>query len=50
VVLNPAEQKIVDALAIQLLKETGKYSRSEAARQLISAGAKAIGVKVAGGK
>ena len=42
IVLNPKEEKIVNDLAMELLKKTGKFSKSEAARQLITAGAKAL--------
>ena len=42
VILNPAEQKAVNDVAMQILKQTGKYSKSEAARLLIAEGAKHI--------
>ena len=45
-VLNPAEQMIIDKVAYDILKKTGTFSRSEAARQLITAGAKQMGIKV----
>lgn len=45
-VLNPKEQAIVDKVALDILKSTGTFSRSEAARQLIAAGAKQMGIKV----
>lgn len=45
-VLNPTEQVIINTVALDILKKTGTYSKSEAARQLIAAGAKAMGIKV----
>ena len=45
-VLNPTEQMIIDKVAYDILKKTGTFSRSEAARQLITAGAKQMGIKV----
>lgn len=42
IVLNPKEEQIVNELAMELLKKTGKFSKSEAARQLIVAGAKTL--------
>ena len=45
-ILNPTEQKIVDVVALEILKKTGRFSKSEAIRQLINAGAKEMKVKV----
>ena len=43
-ILNPEQQKVVLKLAKQILEETGSYSKSEAVRILIDAGAKALGL------
>jgi hypothetical protein len=40
--LSPKELKAINDLAMKNLKKTGSYSRSEAARQLINAGAEAL--------
>lgn len=40
--LSPKELKAINDLAMKNLKKTGNYSRSEAARQLINAGAEAL--------
>lgn len=42
VVLNLTEQKAVEKVAMNLLKETGRYSKSEAVRVLIRAGAEKL--------
>lgn len=42
VVLNPEEQKAVEKVAMKILKETGRYSKSEAVRVLIGAGAEKL--------
>ena len=40
--LSPKELKAINDLAMKNLKKTGNYSRSEAARQLINAGAESL--------
>lgn len=40
--LSQKELKAINDLAMRLLKQTGTYSKSEAARQLINAGAEAL--------
>lgn len=40
--LSQKELKAINDLAMKNLKKTGSYSRSEAARQLINAGAEAL--------
>ena len=40
--LSNKELKAINDLAMKNLKKTGSYSRSEAARQLINAGAEAL--------
>lgn len=40
--LSQKELKAINDLAMKNLKKTGNYSRSEAARQLINAGAEAL--------
>lgn len=40
--LSPKELKAINDLALKNLKKTGNFSRSEAARQLINAGAEAL--------
>lgn len=40
--LSQKELKAINDLAMRNLKKTGSYSRSEAARQLINAGAEAL--------
>ena len=45
IVLQPQDQKIIENLAMKILKETGRYSKSEAARRLIRAGAEVLGIK-----
>ena len=40
--MTEQEEKAVNDLAIQMLKETGKYSKSSAARRLIQIGAEAM--------
>lgn len=42
IVLFPKQEKIINDLAMEILKKTGTFSKSEAARQLIDAGAKAL--------
>lgn len=42
VVLNLTEQKAVEKVAMKILKETGRYSKSEAVRVLIGAGAEKL--------
>ena len=44
IVLQPQDQKIIENLAMKILKETGRYSKSEAARRLIRAGAEVLGI------
>lgn len=40
--LSQKELKAINDLAMKLLKQTGTYSKSEATRQLINAGAEAL--------
>lgn len=44
-VLYKEERDLVKELAAQLLDQTGKYSKSEACRMLIQAGAEALKLK-----
>ena len=39
IILNEPEQEIVKKVTMQIYEETGVFSRSEAVRQLITAGA-----------
>jgi trimethylamine:corrinoid methyltransferase-like protein len=42
IMLSQKELKAINDLAMKNLKKTGSFSRSEAARQLINAGAEAL--------
>lgn len=45
IIVTKEIREFIENLAMENLEKTGKYSKAEAARQLITAGAKALGKK-----